>query len=129
MRAKLLAVQQKISSEQKRRMLDQLSAALNDSLKNKYARVLKNFAVHARIEKMKKKLFSRLLNTTAGKVIKLYMRWKTLPERKDDAAVKRANAFEHTLFKFASTRIRRTSLGIFFNDFYYEGEALKKRAV
>jgi len=73
------------------------------------------------------KVYQRLFATTAGKGMVLFIKWRSIPERKNTQLVKNANRFEHALAKLAARCLR---LG--FNPLQeqlQEGEALKKRAI
>jgi len=44
--------------------------------------------------------FNKIMSSTAGRAVKLFRVWKSMPERKNDEAIKRANGFERRLEHF-----------------------------
>ena len=48
------------------------------------------------------------MNGSSGKCFKALNKWKEIPERKNDEKIKKLNAFERTLFKFSSRRIKQS---------------------
>ena len=65
------------------------------------------------------------MNGSSGKCFKALNKWKEIPERKNDEKIKKLNAFERTLFKFSSRRIKQSFRPL--QQFYEEGNAIKMR--
>ena len=74
------------------------------------------------------KVFNRFFNTTAGRCVKVFQKWKGLPLPRDDQLIKRCNRLERVLTNIARKNISRNSFEML-KECLEDGEACKKRAI
>lgn len=69
--------------------------------------VLKKFENNKSIEKVKNLVFGKILSMSYGRQLNRFQSWKSLPERRDYTAERRANNFENKLSRALTLYIRK----------------------
>lgn len=85
-------------SQMIRRMIEFLKSSQNSSTR----KVLKSFHKYYRIELIKNRVFSKLLDTNAGKIINLFTKWKNVPLPENPKYKVRVAKFERALTVIAT---------------------------
>jgi len=71
--------------------------------------VLKKFEINKNVEKIKNLIFGRMMTMTGGMLINGFLKWKSLPEKRNILLEEKANSLENKLSNFINLHIRKQS--------------------
>ena len=125
--AEILSLQDALTNEKKKLMLDTLKSFVGNSTHSKLRIVLARFHEHAKIGTIQDRFFKKLLSTRSGAFIGSFNKWKQLPERKDNELYKLGNAFEKNLSKLIQNNLKSSFDPM--KDINYDALATKKQCI
>jgi len=100
---------------------------MRDDFRVKVRRTLSAFKKNSGVLKAMTHFYLKLMDSNLGRSIKVFQRWKSMPERSNDQKIINTNKFERKLTAL-HTRGVRTSFSLL-KDQLLIGEGLKKSAV
>ncbi|KAL4469082.1 hypothetical protein ABPG72_007761 [Tetrahymena utriculariae] len=95
----------KIDLETKRRIIEKLNLMKEGSTLGGQRKVLSQFMKNRNIKIIQNQFFSKLLDTSVGKTLSLFQKWKTLPLPSSEKI--KAQRFERLLNDFSGRRLRQ----------------------
>lgn len=103
-------ISQKMGKEDKKKALEMFNRVMGNSKTGQILNIISLFQKNAKVVKVAKAFFNRLMHTKAGKVLGFFEKLKTIPDAKLNKLKKRGIVFESRLHHFVLRRMRETLL-------------------
>lgn len=104
-----------------------LISQMRDSFRFKLRQTLSQFKTNAGVIRAMQRFYMKIMDSNLGRSIKVFQRWKSMPDRPDDQKIINTNKFERKLTQLHQKRVK-ASLDAF-KEKLYKGEGVKIGAV
>jgi hypothetical protein len=101
-----MAILKNMDADKKKMALGMFNKVMGSSKTGQIIQIIESFQKNAKVVRVAKKFFNRLMNTKAGKVMSFFDKLKTIPDAKMNKLKKKGIIFESRLHNYVQKRLR-----------------------